>query len=53
MSTLRFKKCVIKELSSNPRAHLHLPTPTLLSPIPQTRHRNVAASVVVPFEDSH
>ena len=56
MSTLRYTKSVIKEQSSSPRAHLPLMTPLSLSPIPQARHRDVAAYVVVPessFEASH
>ena len=50
------KKCMIKEPLSSPRDHLPLPTPPSLSPIPQARHRDAAASAVFPessFEDSH
>ena len=56
MSNLRCTKCVIKEPLSSPRSHLPLPMHLSLLPIPQARHRNSAASVVVPksiFEASH
>ena len=56
MSTLRCKKCVIKEPSSSTQAHLSLSTPPSMLPITQARHRDAAASVVVPeliFEASH
>ena len=56
MSTLRCKKCVIKEPPSIPLANFPLPMPLSLLPIPHVRHRDVTASVVVPelsFEASH
>ena len=56
MSTLRCIKCVINKPSSSPWDHLLLPTPLLLSPIPQACHRDAAASIVVPesiFEANH
>ena len=48
MSTLRCTKCAINEPWLSPQAHLPLPTPPSLSPIPQARHCNAAAFVVVP-----
>ena len=47
MSNLRCKKCVIKEPSLIPPDHLPLPTPLPLLPIPQARHRDATASVIV------
>ena len=56
MSTLKFTQFVINKPSSSPSAHITLPTPPSLSPIPQDHHRNATASIVVPessFEASH
>ena len=56
MYTLRCKKCVIKEPSLIPWAHLPLTTPLLLLPIPQAHNYNAASSIIAPessFEASH
>ena len=56
MSTLRCTKYVIKEPLTSPHDHLLIPEPLQLFPIPQARHCDAAASVVVPesiFEASH
>ena len=48
MSTLKFTQFVINKPSSSPSAHITLPTPPSLSPIPQAHHRKAAAYGVVP-----